>query len=107
MLNESVVPEMMELYDYNIFEEILFPQSKWFQDGAPAHGTLEVRNRLAELFGANNVIALHHNNEWPARSPDLTPYDFFCGDTLNGKFFNHLHLIFFNSGNELYTSLIC
>ena len=51
----------------------------WFQqDGAPAHGTREVRefldNELPDRWiGHRGVV------EWPARSPDLTPLDFFYG----------------------------
>ena len=85
MINDVVVPEMMELFDYNIVDENLFPEKRWFQDGAPAHGTIIVRNRLAELFAANHVIALHHEREWPARSPDLTPCDIFLWGYLKWK----------------------
>ena len=46
------------------------------EDGAPAHRSVAVRDRLREVFG-NRIIALNHNNEWPPRSPDLTPCDFF------------------------------
>ena len=52
----------------------------WFQDGAPAHGSLEIRQVLRQWFG-QRVVALHHQIEWPPRSPDLTPLDFFYGDT--------------------------
>jgi len=46
------------------------------QDGAPAHNAIIVKNYLNEIFpnrwiGTNGVIP------WPARSPDLTPLDFF------------------------------
>ncbi|KAJ4431825.1 hypothetical protein ANN_20430 [Periplaneta americana] len=49
----------------------------WYQlDGAPAHFTLPVRQWLDHHFpgrwiGRGGPIA------WPARSPDLTPFDFF------------------------------
>ena len=46
----------------------------WAQDGAP--------DRLNEVFGENRVIALQHNVEWPPRSPDLTPCDFFLWEYL-------------------------
>lgn len=46
------------------------------QDGAPPHWSLRVRNLLNQTFkdrwiGRNGPIA------WPARSPDLTPLDYF------------------------------
>lgn len=49
----------------------------WFhQDGAPAHNSIIVKNYLHEMYphrwiGTNGVV------RWPARSPDLTPLDFF------------------------------
>ena len=35
------------------------------------------RDRLIDVFGNNRVIGLGHDVEWPPRSLDLTPYDFF------------------------------
>lgn len=46
------------------------------QDGAPAHYSLEVRAWLDQKF-ANRWIGRRGSIEWPARSPDLTPPDFF------------------------------
>lgn len=52
----------------------------WQQDGAPAHKTNATRqyldNRYNEWIGFNGTIL------WPARSPDLTPLDFFLWGTL-------------------------
>ena len=48
----------------------------WAQEGAPVHRRIIVRGRLNEVFH-NCVIALGHETEWPPRSPDLTPCDFF------------------------------
>lgn len=77
MINDDLVPDLMQHFNFNIFGQNLFENNLWwFQDGAPCHGTLEVRTRLRELFG-NQVVALNHTVEWPARSPDLTPCDFF------------------------------
>lgn len=47
-------------------------------DGAPAHYASIVRDWLDEnvpgrLIGGRGAL------DWPARSPDLTPADFFCG----------------------------
>ena len=52
--------------------------------GPPAHRLDAVRERLRELFG-QHVIALYHNVEWPPRSPDLTPCDFFLWGYLKSK----------------------
>ena len=56
----------------------------WVQDGAPAHRRIIVRDRLRDLFG-NRVIALNHVIEWPPRSPDLTPLDFFLWGYLKAR----------------------
>lgn len=49
----------------------------WFQqDGCPAHNTRDVQNLLTEVFN-NKVIANRGRVNWPARSPDITPLDFY------------------------------
>ena len=61
---------------------ILFGQ--WNKMGLePSFSLVTVRNRLAEVFG-HRVIALHHDVEWPPRSPDLT-CDFFFGAISRAK----------------------
>jgi len=59
----------------------------WFQDGAPAHRTIAVRQSLRRKF-ENRIVALNHPIEWPARSPDLTPCDFFLWGYLKQKVFS-------------------
>jgi hypothetical protein len=52
-------------------------QNMWFQhDGAPPHGTIACTNYLNLKF-ANKWIGLRGPVAWPARSPDLTPLDYF------------------------------
>lgn len=59
----------------------------WFQqDGAPPHHTIAVREFLHQQFpnkwiGNNGVV------EWPARSPDLSPLDFFLWGSLKNKIY--------------------
>jgi len=48
----------------------------WFQDGAAPHMPNDVSARLRELFGGQ-IVALNFDTEWPPRSPDFTPCDFF------------------------------
>lgn len=50
------------------------------QDGAPPHYALIVRQYLDQRF-PRNWIGRRGSIEWPPRSPDLSPLDFFCGDT--------------------------
>ncbi|GBM04417.1 hypothetical protein AVEN_222974-1 [Araneus ventricosus] len=45
-------------------------------DGAPAHKTSSVKQHLVEEFG-KQITGYDCFQEWPPRSPDLTPMDFF------------------------------
>ena len=58
----------------------------WFQDGAPCHRSRAVRELLSQRF-ENRVIALNEEFEWPPRSPDLTPCDFFLWGFLKQRVF--------------------
>jgi transposase len=52
-------------------------RTMWFQqDGAPPHFSLVVREWLDNKF-RNRWIGRRGTVEWPARSPDLTPLDFY------------------------------
>lgn len=55
---------------------LLYRNIYFQQDGAPPHNTREVSQYLLQTFG-DNVISTHGPVRWPARSPDLTPLDFF------------------------------
>jgi len=54
------------------------------QDGAPCHRGIQVKNRLKDVFG-DHIIGAGHDAEWPTRSPDLTPCDFFLWGHLKNK----------------------
>lgn len=88
MIQQHVIPGL-EMH-FQRQENRPFPFIWWAQDGAPAHRLIVVRNLLRELFG-NRVVALNHPVEWPPRSPDLTPCDFFCGVILRTECIPHLH----------------
>lgn len=61
-------------------------QEVWFQqDGCPAHFGVSVRDYLNQAF-PNRWIGRGGTLNWPARSPDLAPCDFFYGVILNVKF---------------------
>lgn len=65
----------------HMLQEFLWPKVKqrrliFQQDGAPAHYSLEVRDWLDQKF-PDRWIGRRGPIEWPARSPDLTPPDFF------------------------------
>ena len=74
MINNFVVPQLAAKYGHGRNGSIR--QIWWFQDGAPAHRARVVHNRLQQLF-PNRVVGLGHTVEWPPRSPDLTPCDYF------------------------------
>jgi hypothetical protein len=40
------------------------------------------------VFGNHRIIGLGHDVEWPPRSPDLTPCDFFLWGYLKDKVFS-------------------
>ena len=49
----------------------------WYQhDGAPAHFAIPVRQHLNAVYG-DRWIGRGGPVRWPARSPDLTPLDFY------------------------------
>ena len=87
MLNEFVFPQLA-LHFNNQYWEGMFRGLWWVQDGAPAHRLVEVRDRLNAVFVNNHVIGFGHNVEWPPRSPDLTPCDFFLWGYLKDKVFS-------------------
>ena len=53
-----------------------------------AHRLIEVRDRLNAVFGNNRIIGLGHDVEWPPRSLDLTPCDFFLWGYIKDKVFS-------------------
>jgi len=61
----------------------------WFQQGgATAHTARRSLRVLREMF-PGRLISLRGDVEWPARSPDLSPCDFFLWGYLKEKVFKH------------------
>lgn len=58
----------------------------YHQDGASAHTTQRVRDKLKEWFG-EKIISLRSNFECAPRSPDLTPLDFYQWGVLRHRCF--------------------
>lgn len=94
LLQESVGPAIANIGD----------QDLWFQhDGCPAHYSVLVREYLNEVFpgrwiGRGGVVP------WPARSPDLSPNDFFLWGYLETKIYSHEET--YKSINDLKDALI-
>ena len=57
------------------------------QHGAPAHYATKVRGYLNQLF-PDRWIGRRGSLKWAARSPDLTPCDFFLWGFLKGKVYS-------------------
>ena len=83
MLNEEDFPQLIAVFGHQ-FANGSFSPLWWAQDGAPAHTSVDVSTWMTEFF-RHKIIALHHSNEWPPRSPDLTPCDFFLWGNLKSK----------------------
>lgn len=63
----------------------------WFQqDGCPAHFGVDVRTCLDQFF-PNHWMGRGGTINWPARSPDLTPCDFFLWGHLKTKIYKNRH----------------
>ena len=82
MLNDQIVRALAERYVLQANGTFL--RVWWAQDGAPAHRRKMVMERLQQLF-LGRIISLGRDHEWPPRSPDLTPLDFFSGVTSKTK----------------------
>ena len=82
MLKEVVWPIFKVLFEDDV------PHMYYQQDGAPAHYLRGVRDWLNETFGTK-WIGRGGPLEWPARSPDLTPIDFWLWGYLKEKVYAH------------------
>lgn len=92
-LQNFLVPELRILFpDDDNPNEI--DRNIWYQqDGAAPHFALEVRAYLNQVF-PNRWIGRRGEIEWPARSPDLTPLDYFLWGYLKSK-------VYFNRPNNV------
>ena len=86
MINDQVLPAINQIPRYRRRGNGEFRRIWWAQDGAPPHRRRIVSDRLTELFG-DRVVALNRPVEWPPRSPDLTPLEFFLWGHLKSKVF--------------------
>lgn len=80
MLRNQIVPRILEITGQN-FEHTYFQQ-----DGASSHYGRDVRNYLDVVFH-DRWIGRRGYIEWPARSPDLTPMDYFFWGYLKNTVF--------------------
>ena len=57
-------------------------------DGATAHTARRSLGILREMF-PSRLVSLRGDIGWPARSPDLTPWDFLLWGYLNAEVYKH------------------
>ena len=92
MLENQAFPQIMGLHEYH---------QLWFQqDGAPAHYAGIVRTWLQEHF-PGHVMGRRGDIDWPPRSCDLTPPDFFLWGYIKEKVYSEKQL----SLNQLRASI--
>lgn len=76
---------------FEFFEQVDLQtlRTMWLQhDGAPAHYGTQVREYLNATFPGRWIGRGSTNIAWPARSPDLTPLDFYVWGTLKEKVYS-------------------
>ena len=80
--------EMLEKFLRPRLEEFDGSEDFWFQqDGATAHTARRSLGILREMFPS--LVSLRGDIGWPARSPDLTPCDFFLWGYLKAEVYKH------------------
>jgi len=82
MLRNEIVSRIMEITGQN-FEHTYFQQ-----DDAPPHYGRNVRNYLDVVFN-DRWIGRRGYIEWPARSPDLSPLDYFLWSYFKDKMYKN------------------
>ena len=85
MIVGEVFPVLVEHFNAQMQDEH-FERLWWAQHGAPAHHADIVQDLLQEIF-PGRVIMCDGDNDWPARSPDLTPCDYFLWGYIKSKIF--------------------
>ena len=60
----------------------------FLKDGAPPPYSNQVRAYLREQFSDERVIASGFPNFWPARSPDLTPLDYWFWGMIKARVYH-------------------
>ena len=85
-LQRELIPELVRRFPDDVNCHLIH-RLLWFQqDGAPPHYLQGVRDYLNIVF-PNRWIGRRGAIEWPARSPDLTPLDYFLWGYLKSKIY--------------------
>ena len=79
LIRHKCVPELKQINGGSL-------DGMWFQqDGAKVHRTTKVLKYLDGQFGER--MDSIKGQDWPARSPDLNPLDFFAWDYIKSRVF--------------------
>lgn len=84
LLRTSILPDLIETFPDPNNAQYLNTRLFFQQDGAPPHYALQVRRFLDNTFN-ERWIGRRGPIEWPPRSPDLTPMDFFLWGHLKNR----------------------
>ena len=76
----------------------------WFQQGAKAHTSCISMGFLREAF-PDRLISLRGDLNWPARSPDLAPCDYFLWGYLKSLVYNYRPNTLENLQNAIRTEI--
>ncbi|EZA58543.1 hypothetical protein X777_14705, partial [Ooceraea biroi] len=80
----EILPNLLENVPYQI------RLTMWYQhDGCPAHYAQQAQRVLQRQF-PNRWIGRGGDVVWPARSPDLTPLDYFLWGTVKNDVYREL-----------------
>lgn len=80
---QTVVSDFIDDLPLNMRQQFYFQH-----DGASIHSTVAVREWLNDNL-PNRWIGRFSENPWPARSPDITPMDFFFWGFLKNEVYKH------------------
>lgn len=82
---------LTEFFFPNLHEQCGTTEHIWFQqDGAPAHTATETKHLLADQF-QDRIVSRGFLHEWPPRSPDLTPCDFYLWGVVKDVVYRNGH----------------
>ena len=98
MIINEFIPKLKSAYE-NQIDHLIFQQ-----DSAPPHVTNKVLSKLKEIFKDNLITKngwLNGMAEWPPRSPELAPCDFFLWKFLKSKLYGKKFCTIQELKNEL------
>jgi len=81
MLENHVFPELRRRH---LINQVIFQQ-----DGAPPHFSKAARDFLGSQLPDTRIISRGFPQTWPARSPDLSPLDYYLWGTMKSRVFHN------------------